>query len=270
VYIDQRSNDKSGRVRLHRVAYVRCTVFPRISDRTLRHPPPIEHECAPVDRCSAASRASSAVTLVVVVRMEHYSIIRKVGAGTFGVVFLARHLPSSALVALKLIRIKNIGEGMPKVLLREIQALEKLAAEREAKKSRHVLTLREYFAHGAAVVLVLEYMTADLQMVLKSGATLGAKLHPRHIKAIMWMCVCGVSTLGCRRNRAKIGRCSFLAEDAHTLAADASARCCCVASPPSRQIAGVHEQRVMHRVSEATYSSTSCTAQCASKNEAVE
>jgi serine/threonine protein kinase len=125
--------------------------------------------------------------------MDNYVVLRSLGAGSFGSVFLARHLPSGDLVALKKVRIKRPSDGLPRVLLREIQALEKLSAEHGSARSRHVLKLREYFAQGAAVVLVMELMVADLQMVIKSMATAGRRMEPKAVKLIMWMCVCGVS-----------------------------------------------------------------------------
>jgi serine/threonine protein kinase len=80
--------------------------------------------------------------------MESYEMIGKIGEGTFGEVFKAKHVQTGKIVrarlgrvrsstnslllacwpqvALKKIRIRHLEEGLPKNLLREIQALEKL------------------------------------------------------------------------------------------------------------------------------------------------
>lgn len=120
-------------------------------------------------------------------------VLRRLGAGSFGSVYLSRHLPTGELVALKKVRIKKLSDGLPRVLLREVQALENLSAESGTARSRHVLKLREYFAQGAAVVLVMEYMIADLQMVIKSLATVGQRMETKAVKIIMWQCLSGVA-----------------------------------------------------------------------------
>jgi cell cycle related kinase len=44
--------------------------------------------------------------------MEQFSVLGKVGEGTFGEVFKARHVPSGRIVALKKIRIRNADDGV--------------------------------------------------------------------------------------------------------------------------------------------------------------
>ena len=136
--------------------------------------------------------------------MDDYAILRLLGEGTFGRVYLARHLASSDLVALKVVRIKSVAQGMPKVLMREIQALSNLSAECDGL-SRHVVRMRDHFASGSSVVMVLEFMRCDLLALVKSLAGAGESLGPRQAKRIVWMILKGVQ--------------------------------------------GVHQQRVMHRVS---------------------
>lgn len=136
--------------------------------------------------------------------MDDYSILRLLGEGTFGRVYLARHLASSELVALKVVRIKSVSQGMPKVLMREIQALSNLGAECDGM-SRHVVRMRDHFASGSSVVIVLEFMRCDLLHLVRSLGLAGETLRPREAKQIVWMVLKGVQ--------------------------------------------GVHQQRVMHRVS---------------------
>jgi cell cycle related kinase len=54
--------------------------------------------------------------------MNAYELLGKIGEGTFGEVFKARHIQSGRIVALKSIRIRKLEEGIPFNLLREIQA----------------------------------------------------------------------------------------------------------------------------------------------------
>lgn len=127
--------------------------------------------------------------------MDAYVVLRSLGAGSFGSVFLARHLPTGDLVALKKVRIKKPSDGLPRVLLREVQAMEKLSAEGAGERSRHVLRLREYFAQGAAVVLVMEYCLADLSMVLRCVGSTGQRLDRRAVKSIMHQLLSGVASI---------------------------------------------------------------------------
>lgn len=143
--------------------------------------------CSPTDAsCRASLVALSFLPPVAV-------ILRVLGEGTFGRVYLARHQRTSELVALKKVRIKRAEEGLPKVLMREIQALEKLGAEAGSRLSRHVVQLREHFAQGSAVVLALEYMVADLQQVLHALSFIGARMHMKAVRACMRMVLTGVA-----------------------------------------------------------------------------
>lgn len=119
-------------------------------------------------------------------------ILRVLGEGTFGRVYLAREQSTSQLVALKKVRIKRAEEGLPKVLMREIRALESLSGESHSPLSRHVVQLRAHFAHGSAVVLVLELMQSDLLAVMRAVDLVGARMHPRAVKACMHMILTGV------------------------------------------------------------------------------
>jgi cell cycle related kinase len=116
-------------------------------------------------------------------------------------VYLARDVRSSTLVALKKVRVRRAEDGLPKVLMREIQALEKLGAESggDAGLSRHVVQLREHFAQGSAVVLALEYMQADLQQVLHALSLVGQRLSMRSVRACMRMLLRGVAGVHAQR-----------------------------------------------------------------------
>ena len=56
--------------------------------------------------------------------MEKYELICKIGEGTFGEVYKAKRLADGAVVALKKLRIRRPEHGLPKLVLREIKALQ--------------------------------------------------------------------------------------------------------------------------------------------------
>ena len=55
-----------------------------------------------------------------------YTKIEKIGEGTYGVVYKARHKVTGQLVALKKIRLENQEEGVPSTAIREISLLKEL------------------------------------------------------------------------------------------------------------------------------------------------
>lgn len=65
--------------------------------------------------------------------MDNYKILGRVGQGAHGYVLKALNKTSEDVVALKKILIKNLDEGIPKNIMREITALRVL-------KSKYVRT----------------------------------------------------------------------------------------------------------------------------------
>jgi cell cycle related kinase len=116
------------------------------------------------------------------ISMNNYSVVDRIGEGTFGEVYKAKHiatgketlapcrfgrnsilvvLPPGTIVALKKIRIRRLEEGIPKNLLREIQSLQRITPH------PNVIALFDYFAYGSAIVIAVEYAISDLRQVLK-------------------------------------------------------------------------------------------------------
>lgn len=58
--------------------------------------------------------------------VSNYSVIGRIGEGAHGLVFKAQHLPTGRHVALKKILIKNMEDGIPVNVMREIKALQLL------------------------------------------------------------------------------------------------------------------------------------------------
>jgi len=93
--------------------------------------------------------------------MENYKIIEKLSEGSSGVVYNAKHLLSDDTVALKKIRLRKIEEGLPKTAIREIITTRQL-------EHPNIVQLREVFAHTSSVILIYEFMHADLHDLMKN------------------------------------------------------------------------------------------------------
>ena len=59
-------------------------------------------------------------------REEEYSLMKRIGMGTFGVVYQARHNRSGDIVAVKKMKMFNVYDGIQKTTLREIKFLQEL------------------------------------------------------------------------------------------------------------------------------------------------
>ena len=99
--------------------------------------------------------------------MEQYKFHNRIGEGAHGVVYLGQAVRTGEKVALKKIPIKKLNAGLPKELIREIQAmrqttLSKIDYEDDDPEgeygAQHVLKLRDVFAAGRAVVLATDLM----------------------------------------------------------------------------------------------------------------
>ena len=58
--------------------------------------------------------------------MDDYQRIEKLGEGTYGVVYKAKHKKTGKFVAMKKIRLENEEEGVPSTAIREISLLKEL------------------------------------------------------------------------------------------------------------------------------------------------
>lgn len=90
---------------------------------------------------------------------EDYEKIEKVGEGTYGVVYKARHKKSDAIVALKKIRLENEDEGVPSTAMREISILKEL-------RHPNVVYLRDVHLTESRLYLVFEFLSMDLKRYL--------------------------------------------------------------------------------------------------------
>ena len=117
--------------------------------------------------------------------MQGYHLLGKVGEGTFGEVFKAKHIETGLVVALKRIRIRKLDEGIPSNLLRELQALQQI-------DNYHVIHLYESFPFGSSIVISFEFMLSDLYQMMKAMSYHGLSFSQAQIKSIMIMMLQGL------------------------------------------------------------------------------
>ncbi len=146
-------------------------------------PPPVELLWPPFSSPSSSSSSSAAP--------PRFHQLGKVGEGAFGDVYVGVDTLAGTLVALKDIRLSNVGkDGLPKTALRELRALRQLSGH------AHVVRLLDAFPRGGTFSLVLEYMPSDLEVVLSQRRAL---LPEAHLKSYLWMLLQGLHYLHARR-----------------------------------------------------------------------
>ncbi len=108
-------------------------------------------------------------------KIEDFEIGKLLGRGGFGVIFLARHLKSGSIVALKRMNVPDPSEWGFRALLREINLQKNVSHE-------HVLKLHDVFVDKESVYLVLEYAPGgSLREVLSRRKQLPKALAAKYI-----------------------------------------------------------------------------------------
>ncbi|GAQ84194.1 cyclin-dependent kinase D-1 [Klebsormidium nitens] len=108
---------------------------------------------------------------------KRYEKGRTLGEGTYGTVFEATDKVTGRIVAIKKIRLGKYKEGVNVTALREIKLLKEL-------HDPHVIELIDVYPKKKNLNLVFEFMTSDLEGVIKDRSTV---LSPADIKSYMQM-----------------------------------------------------------------------------------
>ncbi|GBM79406.1 Cyclin-dependent kinase 9 [Araneus ventricosus] len=117
-------------------------------------------------------------------KLEDYDDLFKIGQGTFGEVFKARHRTSKKVVALKRVLTENTNEGFPITALREIKILQQL-------KNKNVVSLIDTCrskkstsgsCHVVSFYLVFEFCEHDLAGLISNRSL---KFTLAEIKGVM-------------------------------------------------------------------------------------
>ncbi|KAE9417874.1 hypothetical protein Angca_002607, partial [Angiostrongylus cantonensis] len=103
--------------------------------------------------------------------------LKKIGEGTYGVVFKGVHRKSGKLVALKKISLERDNEGVPSTCIREICLLKDL-------NHRNIVRLYDVIHSGMQLYLVFEFIDRDLKSLLDSLP--GKRLPLKHVKSFLW------------------------------------------------------------------------------------
>ncbi|KAI8323544.1 Pkinase-domain-containing protein, partial [Martensiomyces pterosporus] len=104
-----------------------------------------------------------------------YKKERKLGEGTYAVVYLGRHIKTGRQVAIKKIKLGSMRSGLDMSAIREVKALREL-------RHPNVVELIDVFSHKTNLNLVLEYLDTDLEIVIKDTSLV---FMPSDIKS--WM-----------------------------------------------------------------------------------
>lgn len=91
---------------------------------------------------------------------EKYQKIAKIGEGTYGVVFKAKHKETNEVVALKNIRLDHEDEGIPSTAVREISLLREL-------QHPNIVCLKDIVSGENKLQLVFEYVDCDLKKYME-------------------------------------------------------------------------------------------------------
>ncbi|GBF94202.1 cell division cycle 2 [Raphidocelis subcapitata] len=95
-----------------------------------------------------------------------YEKIHRVGEGTYGVVYKARHIPTGRIVALKKVRFERSREGVPVTSVRELRVLQECRHPNIVHLERVVTGSK-----ADSVFLVFEYAEHDLGRLLDAMPT---------------------------------------------------------------------------------------------------
>ncbi len=98
--------------------------------------------------------------------VNEYEKLNRVGEGTYGIVYRARHIKTKKIVALKRVRMEEEKDGLPISSLREINLLLKM-------RHRNIVELNDVVVGRRldSIFLVMEYVDQDLASLLDNMTT---------------------------------------------------------------------------------------------------
>ncbi|GAA5990243.1 hypothetical protein JCM11641_001796 [Rhodosporidiobolus odoratus] len=129
----------------------------------------------------AAEAANAAI-------QDKYTKDKKVGEGTYAVVYLGKELSTGRMVAIKKIKVGQFKDGLDMSAIREVKFLREL-------RHNNVIELLDVFSSKSNLNLVLEFLTTDLEAVIRDKALI---FQQADIKSWMLMTLKGLDF--CHRN----------------------------------------------------------------------
>eukprot|EP00803_Ostreobium_quekettii_P004303 evm.model.scf_3792.1 EVM.evm.TU.scf_3792.1 scf_3792:2804-11246(-) len=136
--------------------------------------------------------AGALARLPVLNPVTQYEKVHRIGEGTYGVVYKARHRQSGELVALKCVRMDRERDGMPVTSLRELRVLQSCHHQNivhlkevvTGSKPESVFLVFEYCSHDLCQLLERHqkpFSLSEIKCILKQLLEGIAYLHDRHI-----------------------------------------------------------------------------------------
>ncbi|KAJ1801399.1 TFIIH complex serine/threonine-protein kinase subunit kin28 [Coemansia sp. RSA 2399] len=111
-----------------------------------------------------------------------YKKEKKLGEGTYAVVYMGHHIKTQRKVAIKKIKLGNARSGLDMSAIREVKALREL-------RHPNIIELIDVFSHKTNLNLVLEFLDTDLENVIKDKSLV---FMPADIKSWMMMALRGL------------------------------------------------------------------------------
>ena len=116
---------------------------------------------------------------------DDYEKKEKLGEGTYAVVYSGRQLSTGRIVAIKKIKLGQFKEGLDMSAIREVKFLRELRHD-------NVIELIDVFSKKQNLNLILEYLVADLEHLIKDRSIL---FSPSDVKSWMLMTMRGLHHL---------------------------------------------------------------------------
>lgn len=121
-------------------------------------------------------------TLARSYNMDRYTKERKVGEGTYAEVYVGRNRDTNRPIAIKSIKVSGFKEGLDMSAIREIKFLQEI-------RHKNVIELIDVFLTTSNISLVLEYLPADLEMLIKDKSLI---FRPADVKSWLLMTLRGL------------------------------------------------------------------------------
>lgn len=116
-------------------------------------------------------------------KLLKYEKLEKIGEGTYGTVFKAKHKDTLEIVALKRVRLDEDDEGIPSSALREICLLKEL-------KHKNIVRLYDVMHSEKKLTIVFEYCDQDLKKYFDSCQ---GEIEPHVVKSFMYQLLRGLA-----------------------------------------------------------------------------
>lgn len=116
-------------------------------------------------------------------------VIKKLGEGSYGKVYLAKNLIDNELSAIKVFKYKSSENGIHSDILREIGLLQVF------KNCENIVQLKNYYSSLDEIQMELEYCDSDLTKFIYSNRNNPEKYNLDHIKRIMSQLLKGIMML---------------------------------------------------------------------------